>query len=82
MLIFACLRSSVSQYEPSQLHMNTNECVAGLKPFRGQHTDEVVMLCEAAGYDTVLIETVGVGQSEILVNEVNTETDRGFHRKY
>ena len=28
------------------------------------------MLCEAAGYDTVLIETVGVGQSEILVNEV------------
>ena len=50
--------------------MNTNECVAGLKPFRVQHTDEVVMLCEAAGYDTVLIETVGVGQSEILVNEV------------
>lgn len=36
-----------------------------------QHTDEVVMLCEAAGYDTVLIETVGVGQSEILVNEVS-----------
>ena len=27
-------------------------------------------MCEAAGYNTVLLETVGVGQSEILVNEV------------
>lgn len=35
-----------------------------------QHTDEVVLLCEAAGYNLVLIETVGVGQSEVLVSEV------------
>ena len=28
---------------------------------------EVVVLCEAAGFDVVLIETVGVGQSEIAV---------------
>jgi LAO/AO transport system kinase len=28
-------------------------------------TRETIILCEAAGYDTVLIETVGVGQSEI-----------------
>lgn len=27
-------------------------------------TAEAVLLCEAAGYDCVLIETVGVGQSE------------------
>lgn len=30
-------------------------------------TRETIILCEAAGYDTVLIETVGVGQSEITV---------------
>ena len=30
-------------------------------------TNEAILLCEAAGYDTVLVETVGVGQSEIAV---------------
>lgn len=28
-------------------------------------TRDVITLCEAAGYDTVIVETVGVGQSEI-----------------
>ena len=28
------------------------------------------MLCEAAGYDIVLVETVGVGQSEYLVRDM------------
>ncbi len=31
------------------------------------HTKETIEMCEAAGYDMVLIETVGVGQSEIEV---------------
>ncbi len=31
---------------------------------------EAVALCEAAGYDVVLIETVGVGQSETMVAEM------------
>jgi LAO/AO transport system kinase len=30
-------------------------------------TRETMLLCEAAGYDIILIETVGVGQSETLV---------------
>lgn len=30
-------------------------------------TRETILLCEAAGYDVVLVETVGVGQSETLV---------------
>lgn len=30
-------------------------------------TREALLLCEAAGYDVVLVETVGVGQSEIVV---------------
>lgn len=32
-----------------------------------RRTREVVSLCEAAGFDVVLIETVGVGQSETMV---------------
>lgn len=33
-------------------------------------TYEAMLLCEAAGFDVILIETVGVGQSETLVNEI------------
>lgn len=33
-------------------------------------TFETMILCEAAGYDFILIETVGVGQSEVLVSEI------------
>lgn len=32
-----------------------------------RRTRETVVLCEAAGFDTVIVETVGVGQSEVLV---------------
>jgi LAO/AO transport system kinase len=32
-----------------------------------RNTRETILLCEAAGYDTVIIETVGVGQSETTV---------------
>jgi LAO/AO transport system kinase len=32
-----------------------------------QKTRETMLLCEAAGFDTILIETVGVGQSETTV---------------
>jgi len=32
-----------------------------------RRTRESIVLCEAAGFDVVLVETVGVGQSEVLV---------------
>ncbi|WP_347311062.1 methylmalonyl Co-A mutase-associated GTPase MeaB [Defluviimonas sp. SAOS-178_SWC] len=35
-----------------------------------RRTREAVALCEAAGFDVVLVETVGVGQSETLVAEM------------
>ncbi|CAI5442468.1 unnamed protein product [Caenorhabditis angaria] len=35
---------------------------------RGIH--EAVILCEGAGYDVVIIETVGVGQSEVSVSDM------------
>lgn len=37
-----------------------------------QKTQETILLCEAAGFDVILVETVGVGQSEI---EVKSMTD-------
>ncbi len=33
-------------------------------------THEIIVLCEAAGYDTIFIETVGVGQSETTVHNM------------
>ncbi len=36
-----------------------------------QRTKEAVALCEAAGFDVVLIETVGVGQSETAVADMS-----------
>jgi GTPase len=35
-----------------------------------RRTREAILLCEAAGYDVVLVETVGVGQSETAVAEM------------
>lgn len=31
---------------------------------------ETIMLCEAAGFDTILVETVGVGQNEVTVRSM------------
>jgi LAO/AO transport system kinase len=35
-----------------------------------QHTRETILLCEAAGFRNVLVETVGVGQSEVTVSSM------------
>jgi LAO/AO transport system kinase len=36
----------------------------------GRKTRETMLLCEAAGFDIVLVETVGVGQSETMVADM------------
>jgi len=35
-----------------------------------RRTREAILLCEAAGFDVVLVETVGVGQSEVELAEI------------
>jgi len=35
-----------------------------------QRTRETMLLCEAAGYENILVETVGVGQSETTVHDM------------
>jgi LAO/AO transport system kinase len=34
-------------------------------------TRESISLCEACGFDTIIIETVGVGQSETAVHSMD-----------
>ena len=36
----------------------------------GQRTRESMLVCEAAGFDVILVETVGIGQSEIAVRSM------------
>jgi LAO/AO transport system kinase len=35
-----------------------------------QHTREAILLCEAAGFDFIIIESVGVGQSEVELQQM------------
>ncbi len=35
-----------------------------------RRTRDAIVLCEAAGFDVIIVETVGVGQSETLVSEM------------
>jgi LAO/AO transport system kinase len=35
-----------------------------------RRTRETILVCEAAGFDVVLVETVGVGQSEVMVADM------------
>ena len=36
-----------------------------------RYTNDVVLLCQAASFDVVFIETVGLGQSEIMIDETS-----------
>jgi LAO/AO transport system kinase len=59
------------------LELSTHEC-AFIRPSPAggtlggvaRKTRESIVVCEAAGYDVVLVETVGVGQSETLVADM------------
>lgn len=34
-----------------------------------EHTNDVITLCESAGYDVVIVESVGLGQSEVDIDQ-------------
>ena len=42
----------------------------GVRGGVARHTQDAILLCEAAGYANILIETVGVGQSEAAVRDM------------
>jgi LAO/AO transport system kinase len=43
---------------------------AGITGGVARRTRETIILCEAAGFDTILVETTGVGQTETTVNSM------------
>ncbi|SFK03371.1 methylmalonyl Co-A mutase-associated GTPase MeaB [Celeribacter neptunius] len=65
--------------DKTRMEMLSRERAAFIRPSPSQselggvarRTREAVALCEAAGYDLILIETVGVGQSETVVAEMS-----------
>lgn len=65
--------------DKTRMELLTRERNAFIRPSPSQtelggvarRTREATLLCEAAGYDVVLIETVGVGQSETVVAQMS-----------
>ncbi|WP_341233380.1 methylmalonyl Co-A mutase-associated GTPase MeaB [uncultured Sulfitobacter sp.] len=65
--------------DKTRMDLLSRETAAFIRPSPSQthlggvarRTREAVTLCEAAGFDVVLIETVGVGQSETVVAEMS-----------
>lgn len=65
--------------DKTRMELLTREKNAFIRPSPSQtelggvarRTREAVALCEAAGFDIVLIETVGVGQSETVVSQMS-----------
>lgn len=59
-----------------ELGSNHPNCFIRSSPSKGylgglnQNCYKTTLLCEAAGYDYILVETVGVGQSEIELNQL------------
>ena len=59
--------SRLSQHENAYIRPSpTGGTLGGV----ARRTREAMLLCEAAGYDVIIVETVGVGQSEIEVADM------------
>lgn len=59
--------SKLSQHEMAYIRPSpTSGSLGGV----ARRTREAMLLCEAAGYDVIVVETVGVGQSEIEVADM------------
>ena len=56
--------TALSQYDQAFIRPSPS---AGSLGGVARRTRETILLCEAAGFDTVIVETVGVGQSETAV---------------
>ena len=57
----------LSRNENAYVRPSPSKCVLGGV---GAHTFDAILLAEHAGFNTILIETVGVGQSEVSVSDM------------
>jgi LAO/AO transport system kinase len=58
--------SNIPPLYRSCLSSNVDGGIGGV----ARNTMEAILMCEAGGYDIVLVETVGVGQSETIVADM------------
>lgn len=56
--------AELARHPAAFIRPSPSRCHAG---GTARHTREAMLLCEAAGFDVVVIETVGVGQGEVTV---------------
>jgi LAO/AO transport system kinase len=61
-------RIAVLAVDPSSARSGGS--ILGDKTRMARRTREAMLVCEAAGYDVVIVETVGVGQSEVAVSSM------------
>lgn len=59
--------TNLSRSPNAYVRPSPSRCVLGGV---GSDTFEAILLCESAGFDLVLVETVGVGQSEVAVSNM------------
>ncbi|KAI8815582.1 ArgK protein-domain-containing protein [Fimicolochytrium jonesii] len=57
----------LSRHDMAYIRPSPSSCTLGGV---ARNTNEAILLCEAGGYDIILVETVGVGQSETMVSEM------------
>jgi len=58
---------NLSRHERAYVRPSPSKCVLGGV---GANTFDSILLCEYAGYDIIIVETVGVGQSEVSVADM------------
>ena len=59
--------NELSSHEDAYIRPSPSGAVLG---GTAAHTKDAILLCEAAGFDIILVETVGVGQSETEVDNI------------
>ena len=57
----------LSRHDDAYVRPSPSSCSLGGV---ARNTNEAILICEAAGFDTILVETVGVGQSETMVADM------------
>ncbi|KAI9193099.1 arginine/ornithine transport system ATPase [Polychytrium aggregatum] len=57
----------LSRHDDAFVRPSPSSCTLGGV---ARNTNEAILICEAAGYDIILVETVGVGQSETMVADM------------
>ena len=75
MAVHRAMREAIDKTRMARLSVDRNAYVrpspsSGTLGGVAAQTRETMLLCEAAGFDVVIVETMGVGQAEVAVAEM------------